>query len=292
MTSPDPGLFGPDSVTWRIHSDPTMGVAGLRALLLQALHPRAMAGVHQHSTFRSDPWGRLFRTAEFVGVLTYGTVAEAERIAARVRGIHRRLRAVDPRTGEDYPIDDPALLLWVHCSEVDSYLSVARRAGAPITAADADAYVAEQVVAARLVGVAGAVPSSVAELAAYFAARRPELALTREAYEAAKFVLAPPMPGWVRVATPATPAWFSLATTAMASLPRWARRMYALPGLPVTDVAVTAGLVGMRVALSALPERARLGPQHRAALARLAASTGDDHAVAAQSPDRSWAANA
>src|SRR5689334_923015 len=88
-TDPDAGLFGPDSVTWRVHVDPVLGLGGLQALLLQAVHPLAMAGVAGHSQFRSDPWGRLFRTAHYVGTVTYGTTQEALRVAARVRGVHR-----------------------------------------------------------------------------------------------------------------------------------------------------------------------------------------------------------
>src|SRR4051794_24159805 len=97
--APDAGLFGPDSVTWRVHADPVMALGGLRALLLQAVHPLAMAGVAAHSSFRDDPWGRFLRTAEYVGVVTYGTVAEAERAAARIRGLHRRVSGIEPESG-------------------------------------------------------------------------------------------------------------------------------------------------------------------------------------------------
>lgn len=149
----DPGLFGPDSVTWQLHGDPIMWIAGIRALYLQALHPRAVRGVAQNSDFRRDAWGRLLRTASFVGRITYGTTPAAEQAGARIRGIHRRLTAIDPGTGERFGIDDPELLLWVHCAEIDSYLNVARRSGFPLTDAHADAYVDEQREAARLVGL-------------------------------------------------------------------------------------------------------------------------------------------
>lgn len=127
----DPGLFGPGSVSWQMHGDPMMWVAGVRALYLQALHPRAVRGVMQNSDFRKDAWGRLMRTAGFVGTLTYGTTEAAERYGARVRRIHRLLKATDPATGESYGVDEPGLLLWVHCAEVDSYLQVQRRSGFP-----------------------------------------------------------------------------------------------------------------------------------------------------------------
>src|SRR5512140_3270038 len=104
----DPGLFGPDSVTWRVHADPLMGVAGLRALLLQALHPVAMDAVDQHSDFRDDPWGRLARTAEYIGVTTYGTTSAAMLAGSRVRAVHARITG-HTSTGVEYQADDPQL---------------------------------------------------------------------------------------------------------------------------------------------------------------------------------------
>jgi uncharacterized protein (DUF2236 family) len=191
----DPGLFGPDSVTWRVHADPSMALAGLRALLLQAVHPLAMAGVAQHSDFRGDPWGRLFRTAEYVAVVSYGTTAEATRAAARVRGIHRKLSGIEPESGTAYRVDDPELLLWVHCCEVESFLSTALRCGMRLTPAERDAYYAEQVTAAELVGIApDVVPSTVEQMRRYFVDVQPHLRVTAEARRTAGFVLWPPMP--------------------------------------------------------------------------------------------------
>src|SRR3954468_6359619 len=184
------GFFGPGTVTWRVHSDPSFSVGGLRALLLQALHPVAMDGVARFSgAFRDDPWPRLIRTAGDVDTLPFGSRTEASRAVARVRGIHRRLGGVEETTGRAYRVDDPDLLLWVHCCEVDSLLSCARRAGVPLTDDDADRYVAEQVTAATLVGaVAAEVPDSVASLAAYFVAQRPSLTITSAARDAARLV--------------------------------------------------------------------------------------------------------
>ena len=153
--SQDAGLFGPDSVTWRVHTDPTYAVAGLRGLLLQALHPLAMAAVEQNGGFEADPWGRLTRTSQYIATTTFGTEVEALRAAARVRGIHRKLRGTDPLTGAEFRLDRPDLLLWVHCCEVDSLLSTALRGGLALTAAESDAYLAEQVRSAELVGSAG-----------------------------------------------------------------------------------------------------------------------------------------
>jgi uncharacterized protein (DUF2236 family) len=267
----DPGLFGPDSVTWRVHADPSMALAGLRALLLQAVHPLAMAGVAQHSDFRGDPWGRLFRTAEYVAVVSYGTTAEATRAAARVRGIHRKLSGIEPESGTAYRVDDPELLLWVHCCEVESFLSTALRCGMRLTPVQRDAYYAEQVTAAELVGIApDVVPSTVEQMRRYFVDVQPHLRVTAEARRTVGFVLWPPMPSLVQLGTPARPAWVALAAAAGAMLPRWARRLYSLPGLPTTDAAATAAGLAFRTGLLAVPERLRQGPHVKQAQKRLA----------------------
>lgn len=257
----DQGLFGEDSMTWRVHADPTFAVGGVRALLLQALHPLAMAAVEQNGGFEADPWGRLMRTSSYVATITYGTQREALRASARVRGIHRKLRGTDPSTGAEFRVDRPDLLLWVHCCEVDSLISVAVRGGLDITKDDADRYVAEQIRSAELVGLDGSsVPSTRAELSEYFTSVRPELRLTDAARRGARAIVAPPMPGWVRLLTPARPAWGGLAALSIGMLPAWARRMYRLPGLGVTDLASTGALRALRATVSAVPERFREGP--------------------------------
>ena len=268
--APDPGLHGPDSVTWRVHADPSMALAGLRALMLQAVHPLAMAGVAQHSDFREDPWGRMLRTGDYVGVTTYGTTEQARRAGARVRGIHRRLAGIEPETGTPYRVSDPALLRWVHCVEVESFLSTATRCGLRLSEADRDRYYAEQVLAAELVGLDPAtVPASVGQMAAYFREVRPDLRVTASAREAVRFLLWPPMPALVRLGTPARPAWVALATAAFAMLPPWARRLYRLPGLPTTDVAATAAGLAFRSGLLVVPDALRAGPHLKDARARL-----------------------
>src|SRR6185312_4162390 len=139
--------------------------------------------------------------------------------------------------------------------------SVARRGGLPLTDDDADRYVAEQVTSATLIGVPAAdVPDSVAGLAAYLEAVRPELAVTSAARDAYRLIVLPPMPTWVRYLTPAQPAWGGLATLSVALLPQWARRMYSLPGLGLTDAAATAGLKAFRQTMLRLPQRARRSP--------------------------------
>jgi uncharacterized protein (DUF2236 family) len=266
------GFFGPDSVTWRIHADPSYHLGGMRALMLQALHPVAMDGVARNSTgFRDEWWMRMTRTGLYVETVTFGTRTEARRMAARVRGLHRRLSGVEETTGRAYRVDDPDLLLWVHACEVASLLTTARRAGVPLSDAEADRYVLEQAASAQLIGVPLAtVPTSVAELDAYFEDVRPSLAVTPAAVEGVRRLFLPPMPGWLQVLTPARPAWGTLASLGMALLPAWARRMYSLPGLALTDAAATAGLKAFRAAFLALPERARWSPTVRAGFERVA----------------------
>ncbi|WP_327071091.1 oxygenase MpaB family protein [Kitasatospora sp. NBC_01302] len=270
---PQAGLFGPASVSWRVHADPAMGPAGLRALLLQALHPVAMAGVAQHSVFREDPWGRLCRTAFFIGAVTYGTGEEVRETVRRVRRVHTRVHGTDPVTGRDYRADDPDLLVWVHCSEVASFLDVARRSGLALSAADADSYLREQAQVARLVGVPDhyPVPDSVAAMDAYVRQVRGDLRVTPAAQQAVRFVFAPPFPAWVRWATPAQPAWGALVALGFALLPGWARRMYGFPGWPVTDALASAQARALRTALLGLPDGWRAGPHLVAARRRWSA---------------------
>lgn len=264
----DPGLFGPDSVTWQVVADPVLWLAGVRSLLLQALHPVAMAGVADHSGFRDDPWGRLMRTAEYIGVTTYGTTVEAHRAAARIRGVHRRLRGVEPASGRAYRADDPDLLLWVHCAVVESFLSTVQRCGARLGPGAADRYYAEQVTSAELVGIdPEVVPASEAQMREYFVAMRPVLRLSPQAREVARFIVLPP------IERPAVyagrPLWAAFAGLAFAMLPRWARRMYALPGLPTTDVAASLQGRALRTSMLALPRSMREGPHLTAAKQRL-----------------------
>src|SRR6202040_2590252 len=126
--TPGPRWFADDRPIRRVHADASMFVGGLRALLLQSLHPLAMAGVAQHSDYRGDPWGRLARTSTFLAVTTYGPAAEGQGAVDRIRGIHRRVHGV-ARDGRPYSAADPHLLEWVHIAEVDSFLRAHRRYG-------------------------------------------------------------------------------------------------------------------------------------------------------------------
>ena len=265
--STDLGYFGPASVTWRVLADPTASVAGVRALFLQALHPLAMAGVHKHSDFDTAFWPRLQRTAQYVTTVAYGTTEQADAAVARVRTAHRRVRGVDPVTGQHYAASDPELLRWVHAAEVDSFVDAARRGGVGLDGAQLDTFLAEQVRAAELIGVPD-VPNDRAALAEYLRTVRPHLRSSPIARYAAVRLAVPPMPLWVQLATPARPLWSIIAGLGFTLLPPWARRLYGLPGLPATDLAATLALRAFRVSALRLPERWRYGPILRDALAR------------------------
>jgi uncharacterized protein (DUF2236 family) len=232
-----------------VHLEPVLYVGGLRALILQALHPWVMLGTYQNSALFDPPkaWARFLRTAEFVGIRTYGTTAEVETAARRVRGLHAKLKGRDPATGRSFRLDDPQWLLWVHCGEIDSYVDVAVRAGI-LNAADADCYVAESARAAEVVGAADA-PRSRAELAAYFDEVRPRLRLTGEAITGTVNLLTARLPA----PTPVKLAQPPVAALAFATMPRWARRMYGSPGLPTTDLSATLALKAFRAAAARIP---------------------------------------
>jgi uncharacterized protein (DUF2236 family) len=244
----------PESVTWRIQIDRSMWVGGVRGLMLQALHPRAMWGVWQNSNFQEDPFGRLQRTADFVGVATFGSPEEIEALGAKVRAIHRRLRIVNHDTGKTERLDQPELLLWVHCAEVYSYLETARRAGLPLTDAMADRYLYEQRRTATYVGLHEEdVPGSVAEMEAYFAEMRPQLRATDEAVETVRFLLWPKLPENLKFLSAGKAAYFPFGALCYYSLPAWAREMYGL--LPeVPQAAVTTALRSFRLAMNSVPE--------------------------------------
>jgi uncharacterized protein (DUF2236 family) len=226
----DDGFFGPASVTWKINADLTGPIAGLRSLLMQALHPLAMAGVDQHSGWREDPVGRLAATSAYVTTVSFGERAAVERAAARVRRIHTRVRGVDAVTGRRYEAGDPALLLWVHAALVESTLAARELFGTPLPAPDADRYVAEMVVAAELVGVPAAlVPSSAAELEGYLASVRPELRCTPAASESMAYLLDPP-----GLDEEIAEIWQDVRYAAVVALPGWAREMYGYRVPPLT----------------------------------------------------------
>jgi uncharacterized protein (DUF2236 family) len=226
----DDGLFGPASVAWRVSTDLASPVAGLQSLLMQALHPLAMAGVDQHSGWRRDPVGRLAATSAYLATVTFGERAVALHAAARVRRIHDHVRGVDAVTGRPYAAGDPALLLWVHAALVQSSLAAVWAFGTPLSAEDSDRYVEEMMVAAELIGVPRSqVPSSVADLERYVASVRPGLSYTPAAGESMAYLLNPP-----GLDEEIAEFWRDVRDAAIALLPEWARQMYGYSAPPLS----------------------------------------------------------
>lgn len=227
--APGPRWFGPERPIRVVHGDASMFVGGLSALLLQSLHPLAMAAVAGHSGYRGDPWGRLQRTSTFLAVTTYGAAGDAQAAVDHVREVHRRVGGVTA-DGEHYEASDPRLLTWVHVAEVDSFLRAHQTYGArPLDAAGRDGYVADTARIAEALG-APCPPRDVAELTERLASYRPELRATNEAREAARFLLRhPPLP------LAARPPYAALAAAAVALLPGWAREALDLPSLPAVE---------------------------------------------------------
>ena len=233
---PGPRLAEPGSPIWRVHGDASMFVGGIRALLLQSLHPAAMRAVSEHSGYRGDMLGRLARTSTFIATTTFGHVEDAEDAIETVRRIHRYVKGTMP-DGTPYRADDPHLLEWVHVAEVDSFLRAHQAYGKrPLTPAECDTYVAQTAEVARRLGVLDP-PLTYAELAARIERFRPELRGTPEAREALAYILFRPPLGLVE-----RPAYAALVAAAIGLMPRWSRRPLRLPWLPVTERTVVRAL--------------------------------------------------
>jgi uncharacterized protein (DUF2236 family) len=233
--------FTASDPVWRVHADASMFPGGVAALLLQSLHPLAMAGVAGHSGYRGDPWGRLQRTSGFLATTTFGTVADAEAAIARVRAVHERVRGSDD-LGRPYRASDPHLLRWVHVAEASSFLAAYQQYAAdPLTPAEADTYVEQSALVAGLLGAAD-LPTTVSGLHDALTGFRPELEATPAARDAARFLLLdPPLP-WA-----ARPGYGLIATGGVALLPGWARLALRLPVAgPVTLAARGLGGLGTR----------------------------------------------
>ncbi len=223
----DDGLFGPRSVVWRVHRDRSFPLAAVRSLMVQALHPLAMAGVAEHSTWREDPFGRLAATSGYVLTTTYGDTASAMAAAGWVRKIHQRVRGTDPETGLPYSAEDPDLLLWVHAGMVDSIVSVVQRYGRGLEDDEADRYVAEMVRFAEIAGVPpDAVPRTVTSLREYIESVELRRA-TPAAKDAMAVVLDPP-----GLSEETRELWRDLGRVAVGTLPAWAREMYGFAAPP------------------------------------------------------------
>lgn len=219
----DWGLFGPDSVTWRVHRSPVLLCGGLRALITQSFHPLAMAGVDQHSNYLTRPLDRLQRTSEYVATAVFGDMPSAHRAAERVKRVHKKVKGTDPITGEAYAAGDTALLIWIHCAEVHSFLASYRAYGGKLSGGEQDSYLAEQVRTAELLDVPAAmVPGTRAEFRQYFESMRPRLCVSEASRRAIDLVVSPPL---TRELLPIQAPLRVLANAAIAITPSYMRSM-------------------------------------------------------------------
>jgi uncharacterized protein (DUF2236 family) len=234
VSTADAGFFGPQSASWKVHGDFTsMMIGGVTALLLQMLHPRALAGVWDHSDFRHDMTGRLRRTARFIAGTTYGATDEATALIAHVQKIHDRVAGTMP-DGAPYSANDPDLLTWIHVAEVSSFLAAYLRYKDPgFAAADQDRYYAETALIAERLGATD-VPKSRAAVAAYLAQVRPQLAYDHRTREVARALLDQP-------ASPAIAPFMKLIFQAAQDLlPAWAAELHGFRVAGVSRPAVRA----------------------------------------------------
>lgn len=234
------GLFPPGSPIRRVHGDvSTMMVGGIAALLMQMLHPSALAGIWEHSRFRDDLRGRLRRTARFIAVTTYGARDEALDAIARVNAMHRHVEGARD-DGTPYSARDPALLAWVHVTEATCFLDAWQRYGdRPLDAAGRDSYHADFARIARGLG-ADPVPRSAAEADAVIARMRPLLAADARTEAVARLILSPPgMPPHL------WPAFKIAASAAVDLLPGWARTMHGLAMPALARPAIRGSAAGL-----------------------------------------------
>lgn len=296
----DPGLTGPGSASWQILGEPAAIAGGVRALLIQTLHPLAMAGVADHSGYRGDPLGRLRRTSRYVTTATFGTTAQALEVTRTVRRVHAEVRGVAP-DGRPYRADDPELLTWVSCALTSSFLSTDRLwSPAPVGPRDADRFVEEQSRLAALLDprvdldpfahdadarealragdvdlpLLDGLPRSVADLEAAMDAFSAAFRISDQTREAVSFLRRPPLDAPLRA------AYRVVFTGASASIDRRDRRRL---GLPTGRVAAVTGLAQTTALMTALRASAGRSPAARAAAARIrGAHTPDPGTVPAR----------
>lgn len=241
----DPGLFGPDSVSWQVIGDVAAFFGGVRALLVQAAHPEVVAGVADHSRYREDPLGRLSRTSAYVTATTYGAMPEVEKAVAVVRGVHRPVVGTSHR-GLAYAADMPELAAWVHNALTDSFLVCHQHYGRePLSPQDADRFVAEQTRLGKLLD-ADPLPESAAELAAWLA-EHPDAGPSPGMEEAVEFLRSPPL------TLPVRSGYQVLFQAAAVTLPERLRSILGVRVLPGAEAAGKSMVRFLRWALGSSP---------------------------------------
>lgn len=232
-----PGLFGPGSVCWTVHADfPSMLCGGIGALMLQMLHPLALAGVWDHSTFREDMIGRLRRTSQFIAGTTFAAQKDAEWLIDLVREIHGKVTGVAP-DGRPYSANDPELLTWVHVAEVRSFMAGYLRYGDPtLSLAEQDRYFDEVALIAEALGAKN-VPRTRQDIEAYIERMRPELCFNERTAEVLRLLLTAPTPNAVT-----KPVGYMMARAGVDLLPDWGLEMAGIKLSPLRRKAIQSGM--------------------------------------------------
>jgi len=247
----DWGLFGPESISWRVHSSPVRLVGGLRALIIQSLNPLAMAGIHQHSDHLEQPLSRLRSTIEYVTTVVFGDTPSAYRAAETVEKLNEQVKGVDPITEAPYSAADLQTKLWLHCVDAHSFLAAYRAYGGALSEADQNRYLAEQVRAAELMGLPEElIPASLRGYRDFFEFMRPRLCVSESSRAAIDLTTKPPLR---REFLPHQVTLRTMAAAAVAITPRHLRRM---AGIERSGVVYFAGGVGARA--SGVLMRARM----------------------------------
>jgi uncharacterized protein (DUF2236 family) len=257
------GLFGPETVTWRVHSDPLIGIAALRSLALRVLHPEGLANVFATAQRVDDPWDRLTGTLRNLGVLTFGSSAEAVVLGARLRSVLMQVNGVTGQ-GEPFRGDDPEMLRWMHCCQVSSFVEVTRRGGLDLTDAEHEQYIREQVRSAAIWGLEpDEVPASRRDLTRYFRSVRKQLRMTAPARAFIGAIVTPAMPDLMALTQRNRPSWAPVAGLAFGALPTWARSLYRTPPssgpAALSQSATTVALHSLRDSLRGRADQPGLG---------------------------------
>jgi len=254
MLSMDAGFYGPRSVSWQVHGELTVLFGGARALLMQSAHPLVIAGARETGFYRRSPWKRLNRTLLLTYTVTFGTKAEARAAAGHINEVHRRVRGIDPVTGQAYHGLDPDLLLWVHATLVQSALLFEKLTVGKLDAAGRQRFHEEQMLAAELFELPREkIPPTVEALEEYVGdmVAGDSLIVTEAAREVARlFRQFPPEAEW-------RPVLRAIAHWGFATLPPRLREDYGAPWGPLREAGIRASLAGLRLIRPAIPRRYR-----------------------------------
>ena len=267
----DIGLFGPDTVTWKVNREAVLLAGGGRALLLQVAHPSVAAGVVQHSDYDVDPWGRLFRTLDLVTRITFGKTETCERAAAQLKRAHGPVKGERP-DGVEYRAWDPDLLLWVWATLVESSVLIYTRYVAPLPAPQLAAYYEEQQRFAVMCGVPeGHWPSTWPRFMTWFDEwMREECTVTDDSRAIARSILDPRMPRALKPAARPAVELLNLATVGLT--PGVLRERYGFSWGPRRERLLGASTSAVRRVLPLLPSLLREFPPARAAERRVSAA--------------------